>query len=615
MKKFTAFLLAIVLVLTCSLVCACIFDFHTHDFGDSYFMYVKCAHCNVYGRNDSENVYAKDFVYDLDNKTIAQIRELYADIKSDLSSANNYGEFEVMYQEYEDFVAYAVAQYQIAAVLSDVKYTNKTISNYNTASAFYNEVLANYYGLYALIYQSDYRNDFFSGWSADEIDQALALAEMYSDGADNRNEIDQILGDYSELMEKLSWDLSNATQTQLNKLNSLYSQLVIANNNLAQSAKYDNYMDYAYANEYYREYTPAQVQLMRNYVKTYIAPIFVKVASWYQGLYYEDFDSYADEDFYYGLMEESLFAKTSIFNVSMVRNAVNYVGEYFKYLTDTASGSKEINFYYHANELFKNGNYFTGEYQGAYTWWIDAIDAPILYFGLGDYDYVGYDTAFTLVHEFGHYYENIHNGQMKLSYDHDETHSQGNEMLFLAWLSQNKSSRVKNGFNKVESEQLFDILANIVMSTAVDEFEQAAYSGYYNDNPVDTSDYGKLFETILNSYSGAGNYLYSDYWSYVVFDNSAYYISYAMSALPSLELYAKAMGSGAGNGLNAARDAYFKLFTFSENSDFVEADKYGNAYVTATYQEILNWCGLQGPFQEGLYTSIRNYFNSRTDVY
>ena len=294
--------------------------------------------------------------------------------------------------------------------------------------------------------------------------------------------------------------------------------------------------------------------------------------------------------------------------------ANQYVGNYFKYLSSTTAGRKEINFFNTVEDLFKKGNYFVGSAEQAYTYYIPARDLSILYFGGDDYT-----NAFTFVHEFGHYYNGIYNGGLNLSMDHDETQSQGNEMLFLGWLANQTAgkSALASGFEALELEQLLNILATIIMSTAVDEFEQAAYSGAYsNGQPLPTIsatidgeettviDYQTMYETILNSYwSDMGKYFNAEYWSYVVFDSAAYYISYAMSALPSLEIYVTARQQG----LNVARDCYLKLFTFSDYETAVDKDGDGEC----TYQEILNWCGLKGPFQSELYTTISTYFSSR----
>ena len=202
--------------------------------------------------------------------------------------------------------------------------------------------------------------------------------------------------------------------------------------------------------------------------------------------------------------------------------------------------------------------------------------------------------------------------------DHDETQSQGNEMLFLAWLRAHMPEGMDEGFEILELEQLLNMLGSIVMSTAVDEFEYLIYTGatefdgeaFPQVKDSDVIDYNALYEAIVTSYWEDIATMYNtEYWMYVAFDNAAYYISYAMSALPCLELYAKA-GTGA-DGLEAARASYLKLFTFSSNDEFISEDRYGDKYVSATYEEILNWAELSGPFQQALYDTITNYFENR----
>ena len=648
MKKWMAALLAVILILSCLSLSACsgligLLDRwlgnggddgygdngygdnsdHTHRF-ESYFTYSECTveGCKVVGRTKSQNTYANDFKYTLTSAKIKEINDVYSEMLTYLQDGDDYDQFEALYVDYVDYLDYVGHQYQVSSILNDVTYNATTTRNYKTASELYNEMFANYYALYELVYNSNYRDSFYEGWDEDEIQEALYYAKIYGGSADNNNAVDEILSEYEEFMDGLDWSLSKATTEQWNTLNNLYGKLVVANNNIAKSYdKYDNYMDYAYENEYNRDYKPSDVaEKMRVYVKEYVAPIFVEVGMKYHMLsYHGGFSSASSTDkaFYNGLMYDSLFTSTSNKNFDRVKTTIDYVSEYFEYMNRPKgiTGGDAFDFSSAVEDLFKNGNYFTGDYEGAYTWWIDAIQKPILYFG------EGYDTAFTFVHEFGHYYNNIYNGSMHLSYDQDETHSQGNEMLFLAWLSQHKPSGISTGFEMVEIEQLFDMLTNIVISTAVDEFEQAAYAGEYNGQPI--TSYSDLFKEILGSYKGtyegeektALNFLNTSYWGYVVFSSSAYYISYAMSALPSIEIYAKAMSSGIGNGLYNARDSYVKLFTFANSSDFVTTSN-GKKYLKsdATYEKILNYCGLQGPFQEGLYTSLKSYFDTRTDL-
>ena len=272
---------------------------------------------------------------------------------------------------------------------------------------------------------------------------------------------------------------------------------------------------------------------------------------------------------------------------------------------------KEINFYEEANKLFKNGNYFTGKHQGAFSYYIPAQNATILFFGPGSYS-----GAFTFVHEFGHYYQNIYNPGLSLNMDHDETQSQGNEMLMLAWLKDYLTKMLGDDaaslYTTVKYDNLFNSMAIVLLATAVDEFEQAVYldkwgtSAKYRD--IAKHEYDGLFEAIMSEYGISGS-LNPSYWRYVTIEAPCYYISYGMSALPAMDIYVKAQK----DGFDAALDSYLKLFAFSDEESLCKVleiqddDDIVDKEVTATYEEILNYCGLLGPFQEQLYLDLKEY--------
>lgn len=581
----------------------------THDFGDNYFMYVKCSGCDEIGRNASTNSFKNDFKYTFTASRKTSINNMYTALVNAINAGTAAcSSIEDQFGSFRDELDYVNYQYDVAYVLYSA-YCTEEGDQYDNAlndvQEYYNTLVANYYTLFKLIDNSKYGSQFFADAqiSADEKAELLAMADSYADGGDNSNEADRLANEYNTLLSTYE---NNSSTANLNAVYSKFGAYVNANNTIAKQFGYDNYMDYAYANVYYREYTPAQVAQMRNKVKTYIAPVLKQL---YTSLQNIDNSNITEKDraFYFGLKADSLFTIDSS-SAQETYDAINLIGNYFKYLTSTTAGKQEINFYKHANELFKNGNYYTGQEEGAYTAWIEQQNKSVLYFDdTADSDgYYYYSTAFTFVHEFGHYYNGIYNGSMSLSMDHDETQSQGDEMLFLAWLKDNLPSGVSAGYNIVAIEQLADMMMTIIQSTAVDEFEQAVYNNSYGDgefkNGIDPSRYGDLYSTILNSYGdGISDILNSPtYWMYVCVDSSAYYISYAMSALPSLELYVKAMN----DGLNSARDSYFKLFTFSDNTNTVDKDNDGDV----TYSEVLSYAGLANPFDDALYTSIAEYF-------
>lgn len=597
-----------------------------HDFEGSYFMLAECLNgCGQTGRYAGEHVYDDVFVYEFDDERKELIEALYKEIEDALNGngAVSNEEFVVLFDSFDEEVSYVQGQYQFARVFYDVNRDESTRADYNYISEYFNQIVEKYYKLFRLIDDSDYGSYFWewTGWSDADIEYALAQADSYD--LENQNAVDSIIDNYNILMERYV-----GTDEQLAELCGLYYQLVNANNNIAKSAGFENYMEYAYNSIYSRDYSPNDVSAMRDHVKATIASLFADVMNEYIPLLNAGLSKADDINFYNGLTKDNVLS-AKVGTVSRLRNTIDYIGNYFKFLNNGQEGDKQINFYGAVNDLFKNGNYFTGVDEGAYTWWISALQTPIMYFGPGSYS-----TAFTFTHEFGHYYENLYNGSLSLSYDLDETHSQGNEMLFLAWLRENKPESVIAGFDTLELEQLYGMMVNILLSTAVDEFEQLVYTGAttYGQNEIPTIEavitnasgekttievinYQSLFESVLARYGSTLTKYFSvqSYWSYVVFDQAGYYISYAMSALPCLELYAKA-GS---DGLDSARESYFKLFTFADEEQFVgvevsgDGSTYRHIQDGVTYQQILNFCGLSGPFESELYTTISNYFANR----
>ena len=613
-----------------------------HSFDEAslnYVTYTACdRECGAYKILGSRNVYENDFVFDFDDTKISEIDGTYNDIMEVLAGTGEVltgEEFDELFEIYDEQISYVQFQYQVARVFNDISYTLETREDFNKVSEYYNKAIENYYGLFKAIYESDqYSEYFFRDWTEDEIQEVLELADSYD--ADNRTAADDITEAYEDLMAEMG-SLKDATQAQRLALFDLYSQLIVANNNIAQTAGYQNYMEYAYANIYERDYSPADVAAMRGFVRQYIGPIVEQVATEYtawNNAYQANGGWKTDEGAWYYSQFKSDYIWRDMAEVpddakkpnrinAIVQSRQNLV-DYYRFLSENTSDAHD-SFYGSLCDLFENGNYFLGTNPNrtAYTWYIYQLELPIMLFT------TEYKDSFTFVHEYGHYYQRVYNGGLSVPMDHDETQSQGNEMMYLAWLRAHMPAGVDEGFEILELEQLINMLGSIVLSTAVDEFEYLAYTGAteYNGLPIATVqladgssvvDYAKLYEDILCTYwEDIGSFFNTGYWSYVVFDQAAYYISYAMSALPCLEIYAKA----GVDGLAAARDSYVKLFTFGDEEQFVQTDETvledGTILVDrylkdgVTYQTILNWAGLNGPFQEELYQTIQAFFAAR----
>ncbi len=599
-----------------------------HDFDQSqlnYFTFTKCSRCNTYKILDSENTYAEEFVYSFSQDDQTAFETLYNEIEAAAQSGDlEQADFEAKCEELDDRMSDIQSQYQIARIINDESYNATTKEQFQLISEFYNSAIEMYYNMFRLAYDSKYSTGFYTDWTENEIKQVLSYSESFD--KDAQNEVDRIQAEYEDLLETMGGGISKDTpQAQLNQLYQLYADLVEANNQIATSAGYDNYMEYAYEVVYERDYKPEQTQVMRDFVKEYMGDVAQKIVDDYDALevaYEQRGDwTYNDSMLYYSrfinpwMWRDPNNYLTDSERQSLVVDDRNDIFDYYKFLSEEQLAPNKINFSVALDDLFKNGNYFlsVNPNMTAYTWYIYSLNLPILNFGQDDYR-----DPFTFIHEFGHYYQFVYNGTLGVSMDQDETQSQGNEMLFLAWLEQRVTNKQREGFDMIKLDQMLNAVGTIILSTAVDEFENVCYTGAteYNGQPLPTVtldddqkiiDYGKLYKTILKSYwSNVTTYFNENYWAYVVFDQAGYYISYAMSALPSLEIYAKA----ANEGLEAARESYIKLFTFSDNEAFMDVDQYGDPFIKndVTYQQILNWAGLKGPFEAELYQTIRQAF-------
>ncbi len=598
---------------------------HKFNVSDTdYFGMVECENgCTAAMRKESERIYDDVFKFTCDEERKASIDKLLADMTALLENADKYDAtlhtytdisqknsplweenkaFETNYfDKFYDELMYLIEQYQYAYVFYCVNSNEANTAIYEDISEYRTNMVNEFYALYGIIYETKFREFFYDkvegGWSDEDIQEALALSASYGGDAyaEINNRISEIEVEFREIE-----DPAEGTE-----MTTLYEEFVSLQNQLAQLTGYENYVEYAYANVYGRDYTPEDTAIMRNYVKAYLKDVYVSILNGYKMASKVTLESGTEEDkVYTAIMNDSIFQS---------KTATDLVKEYFIEMTSAAgdAGEKEIDFYKHANDLFKNGNYYTGKYQGAFSYWIGAQDASILYFGPGSYS-----GAFTFVHEFGHYYNNIYNPGLSLSYDLDETHSQANELMFLTYLEQELPKEIlRKMYSKVYYDTLFNMFAIVMLATAVDEFEYCVYTytnpdgtphkpdSEGNGTPYTPSEYTGLFSSIMNPYGIKGS-LNDAYWRYVVIEAPCYYISYAMSALPCVELLSVAELEG----FDSAKSKYLKFFTFTDDPANTEIDEYGDKVVTATYAEVLKYVGLHSVFEEGMYSYIKEYF-------
>ncbi len=495
---------------------------------------------------------------------------------------DKYTAAETVYEEYSDLVYAAMDQYSIAMTLY---YCNDKDEAYETAyndmADYYTNLVSKYYTLSQPWYDSMYRDFFFYGATEEEI-----LAFLFDSNALANPE-------YAALKERntaieLEYN-SIADPTSGSDVLTLYEEMVENNNRLAELLGYDNYLEYAYENVYSRDYSYQDVAAFTEYVKEYIAPIYnstytkLRILLSNGSLYKQ-----SEIDEYYSIVWESFFENqlsNELFN--------DYIDE--MEMGFTSNPEKAYSFSDALNGLCADGNLFRGTYEGAYVTYLYSNEIPIAYFGAN-----GYDTPITVSHEFGHYMNEIYNkSEYEQSYDLMETHSQGDEMLFMFYLKDRLST---NAYRLSETYQMYATLSAVISALRVDAFEQAVYLNTYDgsnadtimaDGKIDANDYDLLYRSIGKDFGISAEADDPIYWRYgMTITSPCYYVSYSVSAINALQLYAKCHT----DGFDAAKESYLKLFTYTDEDPEMNIE------------EVLEYAGLLSYNDEQTYKNIAALF-------
>ena len=544
---------------------------------------------------ESEGKYTETLTFSFTKEDEATLDAMYDEILAILNAADRYDPtlhafaeegalaeaFKIVddkHTAYYEMVLYAVSQMQLAQIAYYCDMNNdELLETLEYMNEFYTAIVAKFYTLSRPFYDSCYREFYYQGMTDEEINSFLFDSDTvsnpaYTDLKNRNNEIETTF-------------ISMTGAEKKENLSPMYAEFVENNNKMAQLMGYDNYLEYAYENVYGRDYTYEDAQQFATYVKQYLAPIFSAVYTKYRNT---SADTQESSDLYKGQVDLSFFETLS---------SNTTVNDYIDLLEFNTNPDKMITFSDEFNKLMSEGNMFRGTYQGAYVTTIGFASLPIAYFG------PGYDNAFTIVHEFGHYMNEIYSmdvSGLSQSYDLLEMHSQGNELLYLCYLKEN-SGFTPIAIDLIETYTLVNMLYPVMAGMTIDTFEQAIYLGTYDglgadvimaDGKITSDEYNALYLYICEDF-GVKDVL-GTYWQYgMTITSPCYYISYSASAMTVLQLYEMANT----DGFDAAKDAYLKLFTYvDENPEM-------------TLNEILGYAGMLSYQSEDLYKALYDYFS------
>lgn len=487
---------------------------------------------------------------------------------------------EAKYEELYDVLEYVTTQYQIAQLEyhTSMKDNKKEVFDY--ISGVRTDLISRFYSFSEAIYDSMFREYYYYGMSEEEI-----RAFIFDSNAISNPEYKALVDRNNEIELEFMEVYANADTAE--NVPTLYAEFVANNKRIAEIMGYDNYLEYAYENVYNRDYSYTDVKAIFNNVKQYLSSAYVSINNKFYSLIGANLTDTAYAT-YLTFCEESFFT---------TYESNKHLNDYVDMMAFTTNPNKVICFSDELNSLMGDGNLFRGQYGGAYVTKLYGLDIPIAYFGNSG----SYSNSFTVAHEFGHYMNEIYNTEnYSQSYDLLEMHSQGNEMLYLAYLKSLGTDVIPaDGMQLVEVYQILLAVDSVINALAVDTFEQAVYTDIYDgaysakimaDGKITADEYDALYKSILVDL-GVDGYVSDTYWRYMTITAPCYYISYSVSALSVLQIYAKAQ-----TDFDGAQDSYLKLFSYVDELN--GEDDYMST------EEVLEYAGLYSFTDEQLYKLV-----------
>lgn len=407
--------------------------------------------------------------------------------------------------------------------------------------------------------KDDYYEGIASGFPIDVNGQQMTLSEIKS----------------SSLSVSDKNSAINAWRIERNRvLGTIYLEL--AKNRVLQAKtpdrqSSDSYVDYAYTYDRMRSYKSDDILAIRKYIIEKISPYLTPVNKKYTeaAAIAKPLDSNPE------IMLEALSDAITT-NFDALEPSFNYLKEYQLY--DIGEETNRMNAGFCTDLLQYNASY------------IFLTNSPTD----SRWNYQG------LFHEFGHFFDAYTDiRERKLLFyrncDLGETMSTGLELMSYHLLQSGSWSK-----NQLEAYNLFNIQkiisGAILNGFIIDDFERQIYS-----NPNITLDSANnLFELTQKKYLGDNSQFSYNKYDWVrtthIYETPFYYISYAMSALPALEMWATAYND---------RPKAIEMYTSVANQG-----SFGD------YNKTLKNANLQSPFSEEIYTTITSALDKllATDV-
>lgn len=341
-------------------------------------------------------------------------------------------------------------------------------------------------------------------------------------------------------------------------LGDIYLRMIALRQEIAKSAGYDDYADYAYEEVYQRDYTKEEIRSFHQAVKENVVPLYNALYALY---YFESGNPVYVQDY------------TGDIALDMIE----------PYISRLSSEMAEAFAYMRGHGLYDSG-FSDTKADAGFTTLLDSYGAPF-YFNAPSGDLYDFSTA---VHEFGHYnnyyWQAAGWNDGSKSHDIAEVHSQGLELLFTHFYEEIFQS--KEDAQAVQDYLLLNLSNALISGCLYDEFQQFAYTTENVTLDQLNQEYCRLCKDYgMIEADDPRTEMYGWYQVPHTFTSPCYYISYAVSASGAFAFWLDAQQGD----YFAAVDEYLKFTAFPAEYGFQESfEKLGmDNPLSASYVEEL----------------------------
>ncbi|MBR2384383.1 MAG: hypothetical protein IKA99_02105 [Clostridia bacterium] len=507
-------------------------------------------------------VYANDyhieisFEFTLTQEDADEFATIIENFTTLAETSTDFDEIEFAKELMEDKMSYFVHQYYMGQIQYYYNTSNKEASNnFDFAVETYNDAYVDYIDAYKFVYElenNEYSEWLFEDWTEEDLAILKQDNESISALEKRNTEIEQ---EYNAL--------KRTSSTWSADVEALYEEFVANNQEIARLSGYANAYEHMSKDRYSRNYTAEEREVLKACIRDYIITYSAKASSTYSKI--NNSMSKADKNAYNEIMQSSV---TSMEN----QYISGYINSYDNSLRNKMRAVYDKNACLFATSGKSMGTAFAN-YSGYY-------EEAFVFFGQQ------YQNVLTFIHELGHYVS-FSGYDAGMPYDFAETHSQGNEWMFLHYIKGKVNDNVQG---LLVYDNLNSAFNTMIRGMLIDEFEYRVYTA---ETPYTADQYKTVFTDVLAEFGFPANYItmyYKNYTQLVIINSPCYYLNYVTSSMASLGFYILAETEG----YEYAQEVYRKL---QEDCN-----------TELPYGEIVESIGLPSPFAVESYEMLIDVF-------